>query len=53
MNSTDANRTIYDAPNASVPPMQDNGFRVIMELTTEEKRELIALWREFHEKHGE
>lgn len=52
MNLTDANRIHDDAPDDCFQSMQDNDFRGIMELTREEKRELIALWRSYVSNKG-
>ena len=49
MNATKSNNT-KNAPTGSDEPMQDNGFCFIMELTKEEKKELIKKWRELHGK---
>ena len=47
MNLNDANRIHDAAPDDSdcFVPMKNDGFQYIMELTKEEKRELLKLWR--------
>ena len=47
MNVTKSNNT-KNAPTGSDEPMQDNGFFFIMELTKEEKIELLKLWKNQH-----
>lgn len=45
MNSADASRTHNDAPKTDE---KDNGFSLILELTKEEKKELLNLWYSMH-----
>lgn len=46
MNLNDANRIHDAAPDDCDLSMQDDDFCVIMELTKEEKRELLLMWAE-------
>lgn len=40
-----------DAPtNLNVDSIFSDGFDVIMELTKEEKKELIKMWRDYYDK---
>lgn len=50
MNTTNA-EIDHDVPtNLNVDSVFFDGFDVIMELTKEEKKELIKMWRDYYDK---
>ena len=48
INQTEDSRNSYDAPcMPDISGLQENGFNIIMELTREEKQELLKIWRAY------